>query len=178
MHSIYSRVNNVSATLSTVVMILLAGIALSSALFTAHPTGTLDITSVKVFAGEARRYPHRRQEYAFVNFNITADLTTLFNWNTKQLFVYLEAEYTNAKGVRNEVVFWDRIIRRKEDAVIAVSGKNKYPFREVSAKFKGSTPANYTLKYNLMPYVGLLTYGEAVHSTEAIDYPPARERVE
>jgi signal peptidase complex subunit 3 len=37
--------------------------------------------------------------------------------------------------VRNEVVFWDRIVRRKGDAVIGVSGKNKYPFREVSAKF-------------------------------------------
>jgi hypothetical protein len=23
----------------------------------------------------------------------------MFNWNTKQLFIYLEAEYTNAKGV-------------------------------------------------------------------------------
>ncbi|SRR6266404_4568174 len=38
--------------------------------------------------------------------------------------------------VRNQVVFWDRIIRRQEDAVIAVSGKNKYPFREFSTKFK------------------------------------------
>ena len=27
------------------------------------------------------------------------DLTPLFNWNTKQLFLYLEAEYDNAKGV-------------------------------------------------------------------------------
>lgn len=60
----------------------------------------------------------------FVNFNITAglidsrfhpsilaycnlrvsrdlhiDLTPLFHWNTKQVFLYLEAEYTNAKGV-------------------------------------------------------------------------------
>ena len=38
--------------------------------------------------------------------------------------------------VRNEVVFWDRIVRRKEDSIIAVSGKNKYPFREMSARFK------------------------------------------
>lgn len=28
------------------------------------------------------------------------DLTPLFNWNTKQLFLYLEAEYDNVKGVR------------------------------------------------------------------------------
>lgn len=27
------------------------------------------------------------------------DLTPLFNWNTKQLFLYLEAEYENADGV-------------------------------------------------------------------------------
>ncbi|KAH9988452.1 signal peptidase subunit [Russula compacta] len=178
MHSIYARVNNASATISTTVMVLLAAIALSSFIFTSHPTGSLDVTSVKVFAGEARRYPHRRQEYAFVTFNITADLSTLFNWNTKQLFVYLEGEYTNAKGVRNEVVFWDRIVRRREDAVIAVSGKNKYPFREMSAKFKGSTPANYTLKYNLMPFVGVLTYGEAARVTGPIEFPMVQERVE
>ncbi|KAI0293226.1 signal peptidase subunit [Russula brevipes] len=178
MHSIYARINNISATISTTVMVLLAAIALSSFVFAPHPTGSLEVTSIKVFAGEARRYPHRRQEYAFVTFNISADLSTLFNWNTKQLFLYLEAEYTNAKGVRNEVVFWDRIVRRKEDAVIAVSGKNKYPFRELSAKFKGSTPANYTLKYNLMPFVGLLTYGEAARVTGPIEFPLARERVE
>lgn len=29
------------------------------------------------------------------------DLTPLFNWNTKQLFLYLGAEYTNAQGVCN-----------------------------------------------------------------------------
>jgi len=57
-------------------------------------------------------------EMGFVDFNITAgarlrvkyisnfdlgfagvDLTPLFNWNTKQLFLYLEAEYKNTKGV-------------------------------------------------------------------------------
>ncbi|KAI9463358.1 signal peptidase 22 kDa subunit [Russula earlei] len=178
MHSVYSRVNNVSATLSTIVMVLLSAIAISSFVFAPHPTGSIEVTSVKVFAGEARRYPHRRQEHAFVTFNLTADLSTLFNWNTKQLFLYLEAEYNNAKGVRNEVIFWDRIVRRKEDAVIAVSGKNKYPFREVSAKFKGSTPANYTLKYNLMPFVGILTYGEAARVTGPIEFPLARDRVE
>jgi len=31
-----------------------------------------------------------------------SDLTLLFNWNTKQLFLYLEAGYDNAKGVRHQ----------------------------------------------------------------------------
>ena len=69
-------------------------------------------------SSKARRYPNRKQDVTFVNFNITAgmwdlplfltrlkmnymsDLTPLFNWNTKQVFLYLEAEYDNVKGVR------------------------------------------------------------------------------
>jgi hypothetical protein len=27
------------------------------------------------------------------------DLTPLFHWNTKQIFLYVQAEYENAKGV-------------------------------------------------------------------------------
>ncbi|KAI0047907.1 signal peptidase 22 kDa subunit [Auriscalpium vulgare] len=178
MHTVYSRINNVSATLSTSLMVLLAAIACSSLLFTADPKGTLDVTSVKIFNGDSRRYSHRRGEYAFVNFNITADLSPLFNWNTKQLFLYLQAEYTNAQGVQNEVVIWDRIVRRKDDAVLKVVGKNKYTFREYSSKFKDVPPARYSLKYNLMPYVGLLTYGEAAQTTAPVQFPSAKERVE
>ncbi|KAI0058116.1 signal peptidase subunit [Artomyces pyxidatus] len=178
MHSVYARINNVSATLSTSLMILLAAIACSSFLFTANPTGSVNISSVKVFSAEARRYPNRQQEFAFVDFNITADLSPLFNWNTKQLFVYLEAQYTNTQGVQNEVVIWDRIVVRKEDALLNYAGKNKYPFRELSKKFKNIPPANYTLKYNLMPYVGLLTYGEAARTTAPVAFPLAKERVE
>jgi hypothetical protein len=37
--------------------------------------------------------------YEISDFSAIKDLSSLFNWNTKQLFVYLEAEYSNAKGV-------------------------------------------------------------------------------
>ncbi|KAH0589454.1 hypothetical protein H2248_005206 [Termitomyces sp. 'cryptogamus'] len=98
MHSFISRVNNVSAFLSSVTMCLLASIALSSFLFTTDPKGEVYLTSIKVFPTSQRRTT-KKQEMTFVNFNISADLTPLFHWNTKQLFLYLEAEYTNAKGV-------------------------------------------------------------------------------
>lgn len=69
------------------------------------------------FPGNARRYVNKNQDFAFVNFNVTAgsipavsheclylpiapDLTPLFNWNTKQLFLYVSAEYENKQGVR------------------------------------------------------------------------------
>ncbi|KAH7916614.1 signal peptidase 22 kDa subunit [Hygrophoropsis aurantiaca] len=175
MHSIYSRVNAVSGLWSTCLMVLLGAIALSSMFLSADPKGDVSVTSLKVFHGKAKRYPYKKQEFGFVNFNITADLTPLFNWNTKQLFLYLEAEYTNAQGVKNDVVLWDRIVRRKEDAVINFSGKNKYKFRDLSKTFKNVAPAHYALKYNVMPYVGMLTYGEAARTAEPIGFPEAQE---
>jgi len=177
MHSIYQRVNNLSALLSSCLLSLVAAVALSSLLFSADPKGTLHIASVKVYPGKARQYNQPQREFAFVRFNVTADLTPLFNWNTKQLFLYLGAEYTNAQGVKNDVVIWDRIVRRKEDAVINVAGKNKYVFKEVSSSFKSVEPAHYSLKYNVMPHVGALTYGEAGRTDEPIPFPAMQERV-
>ncbi|KIJ18509.1 hypothetical protein PAXINDRAFT_167116 [Paxillus involutus ATCC 200175] len=176
MHSIYARFNGVSALWSTCLMALLAAVTLSSFVFTADPKGKVDLASLKVFNAKAKRYPYKEEEFGFVKFNITADLRPLFNWNTKQLFVYLEAEYTNAQGVNNSVVLWDRIVRRKEDANIVQSPKNKYKFRELSRSFKNASPAEFSLKYNVMPYVGVLTYGEAARTT-SFDLPEALDAV-
>lgn len=37
--------------------------------------------------------------------------------------------------------------------------------------------AHYSLKYNVMPYVGALTYGEAGRTLEPVIFPPAEESV-
>ncbi|KAJ8489538.1 hypothetical protein ONZ51_g2865 [Trametes cubensis] len=145
-------------------MVLLAAVSLSTFVFTADPKGDLSVSSIQVFPGNARRYANKNQDFAFVNFNLTADLTPLFNWNTKQLFLYVSAEYENKRGVR-----------RKEDAQLSVAGRNKYAFRELSASFKNARPAHYTLKYNVMPYVGALTYGEAARTAEPVPFPERQE---
>ena len=39
--------------------------------------------------------------------------------------------------VKNEVVIWDRILRSKQDAHVALnSARNKYGFREVGRSFR------------------------------------------
>ncbi|KAI0743634.1 signal peptidase subunit [Daedaleopsis nitida] len=178
MHSIYARINNVSAMLSTCLMTLLAVIAVSSFVFTAYPAkGELTVSSIQVFPGNARRYQNKDQDFAFLNFNLTADLTPLFNWNTKQLFLYVSAEYETKQGVKNEVVIWDRIVQRKEDARLSTAERNKYVFRELSTSFKNALPAHYTLKYNVMPYVGVLTYGEAARTVDPVPFPPREDLI-
>ncbi|KAI9061728.1 signal peptidase subunit [Trametes sanguinea] len=175
MHTVYSRINNVSAMLSTCMMVLLAAISITSYFLVADPKGSISVSSIQVFPGNARRYANKNQDFAFVNFNVTADLSPLFNWNTKQLFLYVSAEYENKRGVKNEVVIWDRIVRRKEDAQLSIAGRNKYAFRELSTSFKGAAPAHYTLKYNVMPYVGVLTYGEAARTADPVPFPERQE---
>ena len=64
------------------------------------------------------------------------DLTSLFNWNTKQLFLYVGAGFTSADGTQNEIVIWDRVVRRKEDAIIKVSSKSKYVLRDMARTFE------------------------------------------
>ncbi|KIP01620.1 hypothetical protein PHLGIDRAFT_112898 [Phlebiopsis gigantea 11061_1 CR5-6] len=177
MHTTYARINNASAFLSSCAMALLAMIAVSSLLFTADPKGTLAIDNVQIYPGKGRRYVNKNHDFAFVHFNVTADLTPLFNWNTKQLFLYLQAEYEDAKGTKNEVVIWDRIVRTKDAANLAVQGRNKYAFRNVASTFKNVGPANYSLRYSVMPYVGLLTYGEAARTADVIPFPSKREGV-
>ncbi|KAF8326640.1 signal peptidase subunit-domain-containing protein [Cantharellus anzutake] len=83
---------------------------------------------------------------------VNIDLTSLFHWNTKQLFVYLTAEYTNSKGVKNDVVLWDRIVRRKGDARINIEGaKNKYVFRDFSKSFRCVRRSVYLFCLSAMP---------------------------
>lgn len=65
----------------------------------------------------------------FLTFDLKTDLTPLFNWNVKQLFLYLTAEYVTPNNVLNQVVLWDKIILRGENAVLDFKNMNtKYYF--------------------------------------------------
>ncbi|KAF8212504.1 signal peptidase 22kDa subunit [Mycena galopus ATCC 62051] len=181
MHTLFSRINNISALLSSCVMGLLGAIALSSMMLQLFEAplqgGSVVVNGVKVGHGKGRNYKY---EHARVDFEIDADLSPLFNWNTKQLFLYLDVEYTNAKGVKNAVVIWDRIVRRKEDANIHVSpkqfgGRQKYAFKDAHT-FRDAS-ATYTLRYNLMPHVGALVYGVAASTNTSVPFPPMTNNV-
>lgn len=212
MHSIYQRFSNISALLSTCMLTLLGAISLTSLFFSADPKGTLAISSINVHPGRNQHFHSLNQEFSFIRFNVSAgepssvacslydrlmstpDLSPLFNWNTKQLFLYLSAEFVSANGTQNEVVIWDRIVRRKEDAVINVTSKSKYVLRDMAKtfecvvlfvksrdtgliRFRNVSPANYTLKYNMMPYVGLLAFGDAARTDEPVPFPATQKRV-
>lgn len=99
-----------------------------------------------------------------------ADFSPLFHWNTKQLFVYVVLEYTTdefvsclfffvafyGRKIRNEIVIWDRIIRRTDSHVLALKNiKNKYPITDITGKLRGRW-VNLKVCWNTVPNVGVL----------------------
>ena len=126
--------------------------------------------TLKVVSGRAAyHFDRREQEYLTTQFDLDVDFGPLANWNTKQIFVSLAAEYSSAAYPNNSVVVWDRILRpsqlkgKKADKAWRIQKKgnvNKYGFREVSKSFSNITKAEFVLKWNVMPYVGALAYGD------------------
>jgi signal peptidase complex subunit 3 len=100
------------------------------------PTADISVRNIQVVRGRPHYYSPKREEYAHIRFDLDADLSPLFNWNTKQVFVYLSAEYptqqqqqqqnagsgedgreqgsrpltTDARLGMNKAVIWDTII--------------------------------------------------------------------
>lgn len=102
------------------------------------------------------------KENARVSFDLDTDLSSLFNWNTKQVFVFLTAEYNSTNGnTISEVTFWDKIIDKREDAKIVIeNAKSKYAVWDVSEKLSGKD-LKFKLHWNIQPWVGPLVNGEA-----------------
>lgn len=59
-----------------------------------------------------------KADLGFLTFDLKADLRPLFNWNVKELFLYLTAEYETSNNKLNQIVIWDKIILRGENAVL------------------------------------------------------------
>ena len=50
---------------------------------------------------------------AWIAVNLTADLQDSFTWNTRQIYLWLTAEYATDKNQLNQAVFWNWIIESK-----------------------------------------------------------------
>ena len=70
---------------------------------------------------------HGGVDRAFLYFDVKADLTTVFNWNVKQLFLFVVCEYETRTNTLNQVVIWDKIVTEEENAKFDLTGvPNKY----------------------------------------------------
>ncbi|KAI3448645.1 hypothetical protein Pfo_005310 [Paulownia fortunei] len=95
--------------------------------------------------------------------NISANLESLFTWNTKQVFVFLAAEYETPKNMLNQVSLWDGIIPTKEHAKFWIHTTNKYRFIDQGSNLRGKD-FNLTLHWHVMPKTGKMFADKIVMS--------------
>ncbi|GAA6018371.1 hypothetical protein JCM10207_000823 [Rhodosporidiobolus poonsookiae] len=182
MHSTLQRISNTFALATTVLLTLILAISTTTFLLPADLASnpaSLRINHLNVVMGRSNNYyarDRKEREFAFAKFDLRADLTPLFNWNTKQVFVYLVADYSTPQyKPDNKVVLWDRIVRTPRQARLNVQdGKQKYEFKDIGGSFR-NTSATFSLHYQVQPHVGLLTSGEVVR-TEPVAFPAVRRR--
>ncbi|CAN7005138.1 unnamed protein product [Brassica oleracea var. botrytis] len=96
-----------------------------------------------------QKQPHGNDEVS-LTLNITADLQSLFTWNTKQVFAFVAAECKTSKNSLNQVSLWDAIIPEKENNKFWIQISNKYRFIDQGHNLRGKD-FNLTLHWHVMP---------------------------
>ncbi|KAH8731884.1 signal peptidase subunit-domain-containing protein [Phaeosphaeriaceae sp. PMI808] len=112
MHSALVRLQNVFGFFTTVAFSVAAVIALSSFISPQNPSASVKLRNIQVVKGRPHYYSNKREEYAHVRFDLDTDLRSLFNWNTKQIFIYIKAVYpsTRTSEPASEAIIWDAIL--------------------------------------------------------------------
>ncbi|KAI1818174.1 signal peptidase subunit [Poronia punctata] len=116
MYNSLTRLQNVFSFFTTVAFVAAMLIAMADLTIPRTPSvGTIKPTNVQVVKGRPHYYSSKKEEYAVIKFSLEADLSSLFTWNTKQVFVYVTAEWADTnqnqnKNETNKAVIWDSII--------------------------------------------------------------------
>ncbi|OAX82758.1 hypothetical protein ACJ72_02895 [Emergomyces africanus] len=145
MHSALNRAQSVFGFFTTVAFLLGALTALSGVLSPADPVTKVELSNIQVIKGRPHYYATKREEYAQIRFDLDADLTSLFNWNTKQLFVYVLASYptipSSSSNLTTESIIWDAIISAPESPYsIPALTRRFFPSKKTkSSKFSSKT---------------------------------------
>ncbi|GFE52931.1 signal peptidase [Babesia ovis] len=94
---------------------------------------------------------------AAVELNLSYDLRDVFDWSTNVIFLYVTASYETPKHAHNELIIYDKILERKEDAYDAGSNiVSKYYMVDYGRSLR---EARVTLRlyYCFVPIGGLIS---------------------
>ncbi|XP_066968270.1 signal peptidase complex subunit 3 [Macrobrachium rosenbergii] len=157
MHTFLSRANAVSAfSLST--LAALTFLCFASTFFLNY-TAPVTITAANIVLKNVPEYAVSREknDLGALRFDLSTDLSKLFNWNTKELFLYLTAEYETQNNKINQVVLWDKIILRGENPQVDLKNQHlKYYFWDDGNGLLGHRNVSLYLSWNIIPIAGTL----------------------
>ncbi|KAL6939464.1 hypothetical protein ACO0RG_003303 [Hanseniaspora osmophila] len=181
MFSLNQRFQSVTNTALTYCVLLIAlVIALTQLQLSVHnkvydsiPLSNFHINNIQTNIRSSRMFGGSNKQNMKLKFDLSTDLSSLWTWNTKQVFVYLTGEYQDSTGSKigkstGKVTFWDKIITQKEDAVLDMENiVSKYSVWDKNSQLKDKI-INVKLQWNIQPYVGPLNFGEIVVPKELL----------
>ncbi|CAJ2507719.1 Uu.00g089050.m01.CDS01 [Anthostomella pinea] len=152
MYNSLTRIQNVFGFFTTVAFVVAAIIAASDFTSPRTPSATIKTTNVQVVKGRPHYYSTKKEEYAIIKFSLDADLSSLFTWNTKQLFVYITAEWPappvgDSMNQTNKAVIWDSIITSPSADYLSNLGPATLKKLKRSAEGKSIDPSRGKLSF-------------------------------
>ncbi|OAA64426.1 microsomal signal peptidase subunit [Niveomyces insectorum RCEF 264] len=187
MYSSLTRLQNVFGFFTSVITVVGCLIAATDLLHARTPSASVRPAGLQVVRGRPHYYSKKKEEYAVVRFHLDADLSSLFTWNTKQVFVYVTAEWTDrqtngngtategdadadAPGSENVAVIWDKIITSPSSDHLANLGPTTLRKLKKSAAGKTVDPSrgilhikNQKPKYQITHPSGKIAETDVVH---------------
>ncbi|KAF5399882.1 Signal peptidase complex subunit 3 [Paragonimus heterotremus] len=152
------------SALLTATLTLLGAIMFLCFLSTAFdkPSSSAKLNAGRIAVDSANDYSQTvdfNNDLGLITIDLESTLDHLFNWNVKQLFVYLTAEYETSQNKFNQVVLWDRIILRGTKANLVYRNMNsKYYFWDDGHGLRGNPNVTLRLSWNSIPNVGALSF--------------------
>jgi len=160
MHTFLSRLNALFAFSLSIVALLTLMFALSTSYKSYDKLAKIDIKTVRSLVRRMPDYnmPNAKEnDLGMVQFNMDADFEDCFDWNVKQLFIYLTANYKTADNVLNQIVLWDYILNRGENGQLRLRNQNpEYYMWDDGFGLKGNNNITLTLSMNIIPNAGFL----------------------
>ncbi|KAL8455740.1 hypothetical protein Emag_000314 [Eimeria magna] len=153
MESYLNRANAVFCAMLVCMTALAIGNIASSSFLTSPISGSISARDVYGFG-----YNYvLGGDQAVLSLDIKADLRGLFQWNAKQLFLFVVAEYESPQHRANQVVVYDKIITSEKDALLdLVNIPSRYHLRDKGRGLRGR-PITLKLQVVYHPIVGRMT---------------------
>eukprot|EP00056_Hartaetosiga_gracilis_P014839 m.241023 g.241023 ORF g.241023 m.241023 type:complete len:180 (-) comp17238_c0_seq1:132-671(-) len=165
MHSSLMRMNaTLSYGISIVGMMTIVCIFSTYLMSGQSPVVTLNVWDPFVHRSRSYHAGHNLLDRGQFTFSLTTDLSPIMHWNTKQLFLYVVAEYQTSEEDVNQVVVWDKIVTRNVDSH-TIDERNiqlKYPFYDEGNGLRDNN-VTLSLHWNHVPLVGGLSRHNTGH---------------
>jgi len=144
----------------SIVALLTLVFALSTSYKSYEKLAEIEMNIVKSLVRKARDYnmPDAiENDLGLIQFDLDANLENCFDWNVKQLFIYLTANYKTQANVLNQVVLWDYILNRGDDGMIVLKNHSpEYYMWDDGFGLRGNNNVTLTLSMNIIPNAGFL----------------------